>query len=256
MPQDNWHFIKRLFKYKFEAVGAHGLHSPFVYELYRKYIRKKRKHVSAEIEQLRKVCRNSDKEIEVTDFKSGSTKTKKLGNEARTSPSTAAFSAFLSHLLNYLKADSVLETGTSLGFNSLYLAQSDVKQVWTLEGNESIATIAAEHFSKMNADKITLVTGDIHETFEAALSESEADVIFLDADHRSVAVMKFIELIAPQLSKIKCIIIHDIYWSADMTHCWETLISDPLFPMTIDIFQAGLLFPNQKLEKQHFVIKF
>ncbi|MDW3192151.1 MAG: class I SAM-dependent methyltransferase [Cytophagales bacterium] len=256
MPQDNWHFIQRLFEYKKQAVGAHGLHSPFVYRLYAKYIRKKRRHLSSEIEQLRKTCQRAQQAISVTDFKSGTIRTKKLGEEARSSPSTATFSAFLSQLLDYINADCVLETGTSLGFNALYLAQSSVKEVWTLEGNSSIAEIAADHFTRMKAHKIKLITGDIHETFEASLQDSGADVIFLDADHRSVATSKFMDILAPHLSRIKCIIIHDIYWSKDMTNIWQELVADTRFPMTIDIFQAGLLFPNQKLEKQHFVVKF
>ncbi len=256
MPQDNWHFIKRLFEYKKQAVGAHGLHSPFVYKLYKDYIRKKRKHVSPEIEALRKACKMSAMPIEVTDFKSGTTKTKKLSEEARSSPSIPLFSAFLSQLLNYINAECVLETGTSLGFNAMYLAQSQVKQVWTLEGNTEIALLAGKHFMQMKAEKIRLITGDIHETFRSALENSQADVIFLDADHRSVAVSKFMEMLAPYLPHIKCIVIHDIYWSKDMTSSWYKLIEDPRFPMTIDIFQAGLLFPNQNMEKQHFVVKF
>lgn len=256
MPQDNWHFIKRLFEYKKQAVGAHGLHSPFVYKLYTDYIRRKRKHISPEIEALRNACRKSAVPIEVTDFKSGSTRTKKLCEEARSSPSTAAFSAFLSQLLNYIEAESVLETGTSLGFNALYMAQSQVRQIWTLEGNASIAQLATKHFTQLNSDKIKLISGNIHETFGSALQDSKADVIFLDADHRSVAVSKFIEMSIPYLAQIKCIIIHDIYWSEDMTRIWRKLIEDPRFPMTIDIFQAGLLFPNQNMEKQHFVVKF
>lgn len=256
MPQDNWHFIKRLFEYKKQAVGAHGLHSPFVYKLYTDYIRKKRKHLQPEIERLRKISRKSTTSIEVTDFKSNTTRTKSLKDESRSSPSSAVFSAFLCQLLNYLKAESVLETGTSLGFNSLYLAQSRVKQVWTLEGNAAIARLAQGHFKQMNAEKIKLITGNIHDTFGPTLEKSRADVIFLDADHRSVAISKFVEMIAPYLKQIKCIIIHDIYWSEDMTRIWKQLITDSRFPMTIDIFQAGLLFPNQNMEKQHFVVKF
>lgn len=256
MPQDNWHFIKRLFEYKNLALGAHGLHSPFVYTLYTEHIQKKKSRISPEIERLRKERHASKTEIEVKDFKSGSTRIKKLGEEAKSSPSTTAFSAFLSRLLDYVNADCVLETGTSLGFNALYMAQSQVKQVWTLEGNDSIASIAAEHFARMNAEKVKLIVGNIHDTFGPTLAKSGADVIFLDADHRSIAVSKFIESLAPYLSQIKCIIIHDIYWSEDMTSIWKKLIKDPRFPMTIDVFQAGLLFPNQKLEKQHFVVKF
>ena len=256
MPQDNWHFIKRLIAYETKAVGAYGLHSPFVYRLYTDFIRMKRNFISPEIEALRKTAQRSAADISVKDFKSGTTKLRKLGSEARSPPSKASFSAFLSQLLNYLGAECALETGTSLGFNALYLAESNVKEVWTLEGNESIAKIAAAHFSQLKSEKINLITGDIHETFETTLKNTGADVIFLDADHRSVAISKFMELIHPYLSGIKCIIIHDIYWSKDMTYIWEKLITDPRFPMTIDIFQAGLLFPNQKLEKQHFIVKF
>lgn len=256
MPKDNWHFIQRLIQHKLQAVGAHGLHSPFVYELYTQHIRKKKQFISPAIEQLRRSCQKSNQKIQVTEFKSGITRAKTLGSEATSSPSTPAFSAFLSRLLDHLKADCVLETGTSLGFNALYLAQSSVKQVWTLEGNTSIAAVANKHFASLHTDKVKLITGNIHDTFGPAMADSGADVIFLDADHRSVAVAKFLEMITPYLRRIKCIVIHDIYWSEDMTQIWEQLVTDPRYPMTIDLFQAGLLFPNQKLEKQHFRVKF
>ena len=256
MPADHFHLAWSRIQYEYEALGAHGLHSPFVYQMYQDCIRKKRKSIYPPVENLRKLAKRSGKKISVTDFKSGLTRTKPVKQEARSSPSSPVFSAFLCRLLNYLGARSVLETGTSLGFNTLYLAQSEVQEVWTIEGNPEIAQLAAAHFASLNSTKIHQVVGDLHETLPGTIAQAQPDVVFLDADHRSQAIFRCLDSLSDQLKEIKCIIIHDIYWSKDMTSCWQALVRDARFPLTIDLHQAGLLFPNMEMEKQHFRVKF
>lgn len=256
MPGNPLHLVKSKIAHLRHASGAHDLHSPFVYQLYQEVIRKRKKSLSDSIETLRKEVLKSDDEIEVVDFKTGKKRVKTLGQEVRSSPSTPLFSAFLKRLLDFLEVDSALETGTSLGFNALYMAESKVKKVWTIEGNTSIASLAQEHFARMGSEKIHQVVGNIHDMLKSTIEEARPEVIFLDADHRSEAIQQCLEYINNHLNSVKCIIIHDIYWSKDMTSHWEKLIHESKYPLTLDVFQAGLLFPNMELEKQHFRLKF
>jgi predicted O-methyltransferase YrrM len=247
------HFIHHIFT----ANGAHALHSPFLYKLYNEAIIPSPSSLIPEIERIRKELKRNHLLVDVINFKLEKNEKKPISSIAKSSLSQPKFSSFLRLLLNYLNAESVLETGTSLGVNALYMSSSSsIEKVITLEGSPIIAELAKKQFQKENAKKIELIQGNIYETFVPALVKNTPDVIFLDADHRSVAIDFYVENIMNHLPQIKCIVIHDIYWSQDMFEKWQEITTDNRFTLTVDIFQAGLIFPNQEMPKQHFKLKF
>lgn len=241
-------------KYWFRATGAHGLHSPFLFKL-RTEVIKESKNLIPEIETIRKALRESNQIIDVLDFKSGSINRSTVGNVARRSLSQPRFSNFLRLLCEYLNAKTVLETGTSLGINARYLAVAEtVEKVVTIEGSDIIHQLAKETF---NGDpKIQSELGNLHELLEMNLVRHQPDLVFLDADHRASAVKYCLEKIMELSPATQCIVIHDIYWSKDMMQGWEEIVQSPSYNLTIDIFQAGIIFPNHPIEKQHFTLKF
>ncbi|MFK7952733.1 MAG: O-methyltransferase [Ekhidna sp.] len=247
------HFLSHLLT----AKGAHSLHSPFVFKLYNEAVKKAPKRSIKEIELLRRQLKKDSREIDVVDFKEEKSKRKTLSSVAKTSLSQPKFSSFLNLLVSYLDAHSALESGTSLGINTLYLSRSaSCKKVITIEGSPIIHDVAKKLFIDQKDDKIELILGSIYDEFVPALIKHQPDVIFLDADHRSSAIEFYLENIITHHPTVKCIIIHDIYWSEDMLSKWNEIKDDNRFPLTIDVFQAGLIFPNQEMPKQHFKLKF
>ncbi len=243
-------------QHRYSALGAHGLHSPFVYRLLQDVIRKKSDSLDPDLERLRKRLIRSKDRIPYVDFKTGTQREASLSYIARTSPSRPQFSAFLQRLCELLQVNVALETGTSLGINALYLSRANsVKQVITLEGNEAIASLAREEISQ-RTKKVEVVIGNIYDTYPEAIRNYQPQLIFLDADHRDTALDFYLEQTTDHLDKVKCLVVHDIYWSPQMHAKWNELINDDRFPLTIDLFQAGLLFPNMALEKQHFRLRF
>lgn len=247
--------LGKFIRYQVKSVGSHGLHSPFLYSLYQQVIKPARSSRIYKIEKLRKRLIKDSALVELIDFKDGSTSMKSIGSVAKGSLSTPKFSAFLHLLIPFLKGKSVLETGTCLGINSLYLAQSSAK-VTTIEGSSVLASLARKNFDQFRSHTIRLVNGDLYEVFESEIAKNTPDIFFLDADHRSSAIAFCIDRILRFAPSTKCIIIHDIYWSKDMNEIWQQLVDDPRFSLSIDIFQAGLLFPKPDMEKQHFYVRF
>ena len=210
----------------------------------------------AEIEVFRKKSLSNNELIEVTDFKTGKTALKSIGQITRNSSSRSKFSSFLRLLINHLDAKTILETGTSFGINTLYLSSSKASKIISIEQSLIVSTLALKNFEKLGRTNIQLVNGDLYKVLEQEIVHHKPDFYFLDADHRSSSIAFCIDLILKYTPKAKCIVIHDIYWSKNMNEIWNHLIKDPRFNLTIDLFQAGILLVTDDMPKQHFTIRF
>ncbi len=179
-----------------------------------------------------------------------------IGEIAKTSLTPWRFSSFLKLLTEFMGAKSILETGTSFGINTLYLAQSkSAPLVTSIEGNQEIAKIAEEQFGKLGISNIILKQGLLIETLEQTVSEHPPEFVFLDADHSLEGVRHSMEIIMKIKPLPRCIVVHDIYWSKEMTTAWHRILTDRRCKLTIDLFHAGLIFPSVPMEKQHFHLK-
>ena len=209
------------------------------------------------IEQLRHQMHKTNKKAKLIDFKTRTTRSLSLSKLTKRSTSNRAFSAFLLRLIDFLEAKTILETGTAVGINALYMAKSNADKIITLEGNKDLASIAKSNFRRFDfGEKIILTEGDLHGTFPQILRlHPMIDFIFLDADHRGEVTKNLIKSALCALPSLKVIVVHDIYWSKDMKESWQDMQKDQRFKLSIDIFQAGLLFPKFEGEKQHFYLK-
>ncbi|MEO9489513.1 MAG: hypothetical protein ABJI10_02340 [Ekhidna sp.] len=209
------------------------------------------------VEKLRNELKKDHQIIDLYDLKEKRNYRKTVSSLAQTSLSTPKFSAFIYLLIDHLKVTKVLETGTSLGINSLYMAGPQlVKKLCTIEASPIIASIAKKQFAKLLQHKIAITEGTIQDKFEALIVKEKPEFCFIDADHRSVHVKFCVNHLMKHCPGIKCIIIHDIYWSEDMQKGWDELVQDERFALTVDLFQAGLIFPHIDMPKQHFTLRF
>ena len=51
-------------------------------------------------------------------------------------------------------------------------------------------------------------------------------------------------------------IFDDIYWSKGMEEAWKVIIQDNRVSLSIDLFEFGIVFFNQRMQKEHFIIRY
>ena len=51
-------------------------------------------------------------------------------------------------------------------------------------------------------------------------------------------------------------IIDDIHWSGEMNQAWNEISSHEAISISIDIFDAGILFFKKGMPKSHYIIEF
>jgi predicted O-methyltransferase YrrM len=231
------------------------LHSPFVFELFNKVIKAATTELSPRSRELRRQLLRNDQSIDVTDFKTKKSRRATIASIAKSSLSSPKFMNMLRRLTDHIHASVVLETGTSLGLSVLHLAEStSADKIVSIEGSEILYRIAQRNCAV--DPKVEIIHGDLYDQLGPSLIRYQPDIVFLDADHRSTAIQFCLDQIMMHCPAVKCIVIHDIYWSIDMATGWKNVIENGHYPLTIDLFEAGLIFPNHPIVKQHFTLRF
>jgi len=259
----NFFLLKEWLKYYHFQTDEHSLHSPFLYKFYTEIIKSKDDISITDfdlIETQREDFLKSTELIDMLDLGAGSKVAKKnqrrVSEIARSSTSNKKFSAFLNRIILYFKFKNVLELGTSLGINTAYLAHKTSANITSFEGDPSLCKMASNHLYQYN--NATVVQGNIDETLPLHLNSTKEDIdmVYFDANHTYKATINYFELIIPQCHKNSILIFDDIHWSKEMKNAWEQIQKHPQVTASIDIFDAGLIFLNPDLSKQHYILSF
>ncbi|MBU2527220.1 MAG: class I SAM-dependent methyltransferase [Bacteroidetes bacterium] len=248
-----WYWIK--------ASNAHGLHSPYVFDFYNRVLHpKNKKDACYPIENLRKSLLQNHQIVQVTDWGASSKETKTSDKRISTLAKFAAkpekYARLLSRIADFCEAKVVLELGTSLGISSMYLASDKNRLVYTVEGCPNIAALSQAHFLKLGYKNIRGYTGLFDQVLPEILSETRADLIFIDGDHRKEATLHYFDMCLAKVSSKTVIIFDDINWSAGMKAAWKEIQKHPKVTVSIDLFYIGIVFLNEELSKQRFVLRF
>ena len=168
------------------------------------------------------------------------------------------FSLLYCRLIQEWNCKHVLELGTSLGINALYLASGNpAAQVITFEGSPEIARIARESISKVPCDNIQLIEGNIDDTLPGYLSSAPIiDFVFIDANHRYGPTLQYFEWLSARTHEQSIIVVDDIHYSREMEDAWNMMQVHPCVYTTVDLYRCGLIFFNPALTKQNVVLQF
>jgi predicted O-methyltransferase YrrM len=252
--------IRTYLNYWLEAVDRHSLHSPFFFDLYEKVIRGEDATDFTLVEQLRAKLLQNPTPVITEDHGAGSVHGKKertIRDIARTSLSPAKYSRLYARLIRYQLCRNIIELGTSLGINTLYLASEPKARVTTFEGSPPIASVARSTFEFASAANISLVEGNIDLTLSGWLEQHEkVDLAFIDANHRYAATLKYFHLILRKTHFKSVIIVDDIHYTPEMEKAWTEIKNDPLVYASLDLYRSGFLFFDPSLNKQHVVLQF
>jgi predicted O-methyltransferase YrrM len=249
--------------YRLKSFRLHGVHSPFVFDLYQQVILHDGIYPAyLLIEDLREELKENPQEIEVTDFGAGSrisrTYRRRISDIARISAKPPKYAQLLFRLVNYFQPVKVLELGTSLGLTTAYLAAANKKAaVYTFEGCPNIGKQALVNFKNLKLKNINLITGNLDQTLPAFMATVDlVEFVYFDGNHRYEPTMRYYRLCLQKHTENTVFVFDDIYWSAEMEKAWKEICQDPAVTLSIDLFQIGLVFFRKKQPKQHFTLWF
>ncbi|MEN9447533.1 MAG: hypothetical protein RJA25_823 [Bacteroidota bacterium] len=260
----NFFQIEEYFNYWITSFNKYKIHSPYIYKLVTEVFEKELQYEDfAKIEKVRDELRSNDNIIDVVDLGAGSrafkTSKRKISKIARKSVKKEKYGHLLFMMVRYLKANSILELGTSLGITTSYLASAHPNtHVVTVEGSESIAKIAQETFDKLNLKNIELVVGHFdNELHKICDKHLKFDLVFIDGNHREVPTINYFNTVLPCCHNDTILLFDDIHWSEEMQEAWEYIKNHEKVTCTIDIFEMGIVFLRKEFrQKQHMQITY
>ncbi len=256
------HALKKYIGYRWKAGNAHGLHSPFVFELFNSVINDQTPFYGFEsIEMLRSKLLTSRDSISMVDLGVGGVKNldriRTVSSLASNSLSPAKYGQLLFRLANYFKPKVILELGTSFGISTLYMSlPSNETRVITIEGATTIFEEAKKNFARMSRQNITAINAPFESVLPTLLSaEEKPDFIYFDGNHRYTPTMDYFQQCLSVAHADSVFIFDDIYWSKGMTRAWEEIKAHPEVIVTVDLFKLGLVFFKKGIPKQDFVLR-
>ena len=254
--------LKSYFDYWLDAVDEHSLHSPFLFNFYRNVVKQRSPIEVDALCSIRQKLLKDNRTIKVADLGAGSThmtnSDRRISDIARFTSSSHKFSTLYSRIIRYHKFKDVIELGTSVGINAVYLAKaSDEVQLTTFEGSTEIAAVARSLFGENGARNIKLVEGNIDHTLEHYLETiARLDFALIDANHRYEPTVHYLQLLTKRIHADSIIAIDDIHSSPAMERAWHTIQDHPLVQTTADLYRCGLVFFNPSLTRQNVVLQF
>ena len=229
------------------------------------------------IEHLRKKLNRSTTKITIVDYgavspalnlskkqmNKGCITVEIVGNISKSASITLPpWSLLLFKLIREFKPLKCLELGTSLGLSAAYQAAAlelnKKGQLYTLEGADSLASIAQNNLDKLNLTRFQITVGRFVDTLSGILKElKQIDHVLIDGHHSERATLNYFEKIVPFLSDKSIMVFDDIYWSHGMQRAWRKISDDNRVQASIDMASMGIcIFSKQIKTKKRFQITF
>ena len=244
------------FRYRFKGLTKYGVHSPKVFEFMEEVLDKTSKSRNRKIERERKRLKASKQIIDFTDFgKSGNLFKKNVSDIAKNALKPKKYARLIAQTVNYYKATSVLELGTSLGITTAYIAQNTQVKVHSLEGDPTVADIATNIWRYLGYKNITTTIGDFNATL-GSLGDKTYDIIYIDGNHKLEPTLRYFEQLQQHAHEKTFFIFDDIHYSSQMEKAWETIKENDNVRITIDLFFLGYVFIDKTLPKQDFTLRY
>lgn len=254
------HQAKSYIRFLRRSKNKHGIHSPFVYDLTTGCFNDKTKYPEYHLfKKYRKALLADHSTIKMKDYGEGSRifkgNARKISEIARVAGLRKKRQKLLFRLCRYLKAESVLELGTSLGLGTIALAVANTgKSVETVEGCEQTLQTAKQYLNRFKIENVIL-HHQLFSDFLKGLPRKTFDLVFIDGDHNGDRTYQYFEELLNHVHNDSVLIFDDIYWNPGMTRAWERIIAHEKVTVSIDTFQWGLVFFRKEQLKQEFVIR-
>lgn len=255
------HIIKSYLKFIWNSTNAHGVHSPFVYQLVQKCFYDKTKYPEYSVlDKYRNSLLANKNTIEVTDFGAGSrvfkSNTRAVNQIAKNAGISPERAKLLFRIVNYFQPRNILEIGTSLGLATSALALRKFTAVTTLEGCPETMKQCQLQLQKFNINNVNCVNTEFESYLKTLNFKPQTlNLIYFDGNHSKKATLDYFELLLPTIDNETVWIFDDIHWSTAMEEAWEIIKKHPKVTVTIDTFQWGIVFFRNEQVKEDFIVR-
>jgi predicted O-methyltransferase YrrM len=170
---------------------------------------------------------------------------KPIGELCQTSSKSYKWDFLLFKLVREFHPSVCLELGTAFGISAAYQAAAcELNQhgeVVTLEGSESLSSLARENFEKLDLKNVHVINGRFQDTLQTVLHDNTPiNFVFIDGHHDEAATLNYFEQIIPHLSEGSILVFDDICWSRGMKRAWKKIQKNKSLKLSIDIFTIGI----------------
>lgn len=250
--------IPSIVYYWFKAKKRHGTHSPFVYDFVDRCLsRTLDKKDEGILTAYSKKLAESTTVLEITDFGAGSRKLsnqRKVKDVAKISGAGDKYGQLLYQIVRHYSSKHILELGTSLGKGTLAMHLGNpLAKIVSIEGCAETHAYTQEKIP-VDRTKVELINSTFTEYIEH-LDGDKFDLIYIDGDHRGLALMKYVEMLKKHSHPQTIWILDDIRWSDDMWEAWQKLTSNEHFHVSIDVLRMGILVQRPEQFKEHFYVR-
>jgi predicted O-methyltransferase YrrM len=254
----NVHQIKNYILHFFKAKrNGHGIHSPFAYKLCEEiFYNDNIFYAFKGLNQIRKQLLLSEQVLEIVDMGAGSktfkSNRRKIKDIAEKGISAKEQSELLYKLLNLLNCNTIIELGTSIGLNTLYLAAvNHHSKVITIEGSPQLNEFAKNLADKCGVKNIQFICADFDSALPEVLNKIEKlDCLYVDGNHTYSATVNYFEQALKKRHNNSVFVFDDIYWSPGMTKAWDEIKKHSSVTLSIDAFYFGIVFFNEDIKEK------
>jgi hypothetical protein len=185
--------------------------------------------------------------------------TKTVGEVSKSYSKPYFWSLLLFKLIRKFRPSICLELGTCLGISASFqgaaLKLNGKGKIVTLEGAESLATIAERSFRSLSLDNVALVTGRFQDTLGKVLDTYKSiDYAFIDGHHDEKATIAYFKQIIPFLSEEALLVFDDISWSDGMKRAWKTIVTNDRINISINLRQIGVCIINSSIDNRENIV--
>ncbi len=255
-----WQLAAKYLRFRSRALNAHGLHSPFVYSLYTRVIRKKCSDKA--LLRIRSFHRRFSRNTEILHYHELRPeglfyRDLPVGEAIRRFGVSASKAALLYRLARHFQPQHLLELGTSVGISSMYLAAAcpDARLI-TLEACPESARFARQHHETAGVRNTEVVEGAFDERLSAILKRMpRIDFVYIDGNHRFEPTMRYFRMLQPFLHAESVVLFDDIHYSGGMQRAWAEICSDSTVCPTLELWNLGIVFFREGMVRQHFLLR-
>ena len=255
--------IKEFLRFRKQSRNAHGIHSPFLYELYQTAIRgKSPDYLKDNFLQWKKDLSSNKDSLFHEDYGAGSRVLKSpqttVSKLAKSSTKKWKEASLIARIADYLEAKTLVELGTSFGTTTALLSSSlPDAHIYSMEGSPQVWEHAQRLFESLPLQNIHSRKGLFQDVLPEILDElDKVDGVLFDGHHTKEATLAYFNLVLQKAHSKSFFIFDDIRWSQDMLEAWEAIQKHPRTRLSVDLFHLGLVFINPDLSKQTLCLRY